>query len=241
MTALLVAAAVIAGAGAIAGLAAADVRLGLIGLTASLVGAALLADPLPTPAVLGVRLTAALLAVVTLRAATPAAAARHDGERGWSGRVPGPRIGWPVELLLGAGGGAAGLAIASGLTTFAKVGDVGQQPATIATTILGPTSLALAIAGLILATALGPMLMDRPGPRRAVAAVLLSQAAILVHEGLAPTPGVLDEVVLGALIVTVAAAGAMLTAATMEVDRLAGLAGTGTHLARPSEPHLRRP
>ena len=61
MTALLVAAAAIAGTGAIAALAPGDVRLGLIGLTASLVGASLIADPPPAPAVLAIRLTALLL------------------------------------------------------------------------------------------------------------------------------------------------------------------------------------
>src|SRR5438874_8345544 len=69
VTVLLVAAALIAGTGAIAALAPIDARLGLVGLTASLLGATLIADPLPSPAVLGIRLSAALLAVVILRAA----------------------------------------------------------------------------------------------------------------------------------------------------------------------------
>jgi len=244
VTALLVAAAVIAGTGAVAALAPIDVRLGLIGLTASLVGAALLADPLPSPAVLAVRLTAALLAVVTLRAAMAAPASRRDGDaRGWSGHPAAARIGWPVEALLGVAGGVAGLAIAGGITVFNKVGggDIGQLPAPVATDLLAPTSLALGIAGLLAAIAVGPLLTEPTGARRAMAAILLAQAVILVRMALAPAPGVLDEVVFGTLLVAVAAAGAMLTAAAAVAARHAALAGAGGHLARSvADPHPRR-
>src|SRR3954463_14085879 len=135
MTVLVIAAALVVGTGAIAALAPLDVRLGLVGLTASLVAAGFVMDPLPSPAVLAVRLSAALLAVVTLRAASLAVAAREDRRRveagrGWAGHPRASELGWPTEVLLGCGGAVAGLAIATGLRVFMLIGggDVGQPP-----------------------------------------------------------------------------------------------------------------
>jgi hypothetical protein len=218
VTALLVAAAVIAGTGAIAALAPVDVRLGLIGLTASLVGAALLADPLPSSAVLAIRLTALLLAVVTLRTAAPVPPPRA-GERGWSAREPHaepgePRPGWPSGVALGVAGLVAGLALAGRLVLgTATGGDVGQPAVIAPTDLLSPEHLALGTAGLMLAIALGPLLIERTGLRRAIAAVVVVQATILVRVALVPVPGVLEEVVLGTVLVAVAAGGALLTMA----------------------------
>lgn len=219
MTALLVAAAAIAGTGAIAALAPGDVRLGLIGLTASLVGAALIADPVPSPAVLAIRLTALLLAVVTLRIAAPTTTPRAAGERGWSAREPQPepgepRPGWPSQAFLGVAGAVAGLAIASRMVLGAATGgDVGQPAVIAPTDLFSPEHLALAVAGLMAAVALGPLLIEHTGLRRAIAAVLAVQATILLRVALAPAPGVLEEVVLGTILVAVAAGGAMLTVA----------------------------
>ncbi|MBI3750671.1 MAG: hypothetical protein HY263_03300 [Chloroflexi bacterium] len=220
MTVLLVAAAAIAGAGAVAALVPGDVRLGLIGLTASLVGAALIADPMPSPAVLAIRLTALLLAVVTLRtAAIPAATPRTAGERGWSAREPHaepgePRPGWLSVLLLGVAGAVAGLAIAGRLVLgTATGGDVGQPAVIAPTDVLSPERLALGVAGLMVAVALGPLLVERTDLRRSIAAVLAVEATILLRVALVPAPGVLEEVVLGTILVAVAAGGAMLTIA----------------------------
>jgi hypothetical protein len=202
----------------VAALAPGDVRLGLIGLTASLVGAALIADPLPGPAVLAIRLTALLLAVVTLRTAAPTAG-HLAGERGWSVREPHaepgePRPGWPSALLVGLAGAVAGLAIGTRMVLgSATGGDVGQPAVIAPTPLLSPEHLALAAAGLIAAVALGPLLVERTGLRRAIAAVLVVQGAILVRVALVPSPGILEEVILGTILVAVAAAGAMLTVA----------------------------
>ena len=219
MTALLVAAAAIAGTGAIAALAPGDVRLGLIGLTASLVGAAFLADPLPGPAVLAIRLAALLLTVVTLRTAAPKVTRRATGERGWSVREPHaeagePRPGWPAQVLLGVAGLVAGVAIASRLVLGPVTGgDVGQPAVIAPADLLSPQHLAFGVAGLMLAIALGPLMVDRTGLRRAIAAVLGVQAAMLLRIAFVPAPGVFEEVVLGTILVGVAAAGAMLTVA----------------------------
>jgi hypothetical protein len=220
MTVLVIAAALIVGTGAIAALALLDVRLGLVGLTASLVAAAFVADPLPSPAVLAVRLSAALLGVVTLRAAGLAVAAREDRRRveathGWAGQPRASEVGWPAEILLGVGGAVAGLAIAGGLRVFTVIGggDVGQPPVASTPALLSAPSLALGAAGLILAISFGPVLLEGAGLRRAIALVLVTEAALLARVAFLPTNGVLEEVVFGTMLVGVAAAGAALTVA----------------------------
>jgi hypothetical protein len=220
MTVLLLAAALVVGTGAIAALAPLDVRLGLVGLTASLVAAAFLVDPLPSPAVLAVRLSAALLAVVMLRAAGVAVTSGEErrnieAARGWTGRHRGSELGWPAEVLLGAGGATAGLAIATGLRVFTIIGggDVGQPPAAAAPALFSAPSLGLAAAGLILAVSLGPVLLEPTGLRRAIALVLATEAALLARMAFAPGMAILDEVVFGALLVAVAAGAAALTMA----------------------------
>lgn len=237
MTALLVAAAVIAGAGAIAALAPIDPRLGLIGLTACLVGAALIADPLPDPAVLAVRLTGALLTVVVLRAAShPVVGSPRDRSRGWSGQVAISEVGWPAGLLFGAAGAVAGLAIAAAIgSAAAGSGDVGQPAIVAPADLLGAESLALGLAGLVGAVAVGPLLADATSLRRSVAAVLLTDAVLLARHGLVMTSSALDEVVFTALLVTVAiassavvnAAAATRPGATAPADALAAVGGSG--------------
>jgi hypothetical protein len=221
VTVLLVAAAVIAGAGAVAAMAPLDVRLGIVGLTASLVGAALLTDPLPTPAVLGIRLTAALLAVVILHAVAGNVSGRHPaGERGWAGPDSVSLPGWPAQLLLGVAGVAAGLAIA----------------AEVETDLVGQPSLDLAVAGLLVAIALGPAMTGQIGLRRAMAAILLTEATILVRSGLAPAAGVLEEIAFGTLTVAVAVAGSLLAGA-FEHIRAQGLrSAAGRADLRPHRP-----
>lgn len=213
MSVVLVAAALVVATGSIAALAAGDPRLGLVGLAAALVGAALLADPLPGPAVLGVRLAAALLAVAILRASEPAASIQaRPSEPDAEGRS---RLGWPAEAMLGIAGGVAGLFIATGIASFAPVGGTGVGPGPgplDAAVVLAAGSLALALAGLIAAISLPALLAGR-GLRRATAAVLVTQGAILIRIGLAGSPGALEEVVLAALLVAVAIPAALLAGA----------------------------
>lgn len=218
MTDLLVAAALIAGTGAIAALAPIDARLGLVGLTASLAAASVLGDPLPSPTVLGIRLSAALLAVVTLRAASRSIAGR-DAEtgRGWSRVQRASTLGWPAQVLLGAAGGVAGLAIAHQLGSGLAGGAIGASlppPSSgIPSDLFAAPALTLGAAGLILAGALGPALFEHPGLRRGIATILVTEAVLLARLALAPPPTMLGEVADGLLLVVVAAAGALLAAA----------------------------
>jgi hypothetical protein len=230
MSPLLAVAAVVAAAGAIAALAGAA-RLGLVGLAASIIAAALIADPLPAPAVLAVRLLGAMLAVALVRAAAPA-----PGLRGIAmGGADGSRLGWPTELLLGLAGGLAGLAIASGLATFAVVG--GSAP--VAAAAIGPltlseATLSVAVAGVMAAVALGPTLSGAPGARRVASGVLLAEAAILLRLGFGGRPGVLEEVALALLLVTVAGAGSLLVSLARPVAD--GAPADGRADQRPSQP-----
>jgi hypothetical protein len=212
MSAALLAAALVVASGSIAALASADARLGLVGLAAALAAAGLLADPLPSPAIVGVRLTAALLVVTLLRTAGPPAVARHPATEAETGRQA--HLGWPAETLLGLAGAVAGIAIAAGLASFAPVtgSDAGTAaPLTIAS-LLSPAALALGLAGLIAAIA-APALVSGVGLRRATAAVLLVEGVFLARIGLAGPPAVLEEVVLAALLSAVAAAAGLIAAA----------------------------
>lgn len=212
MSAVLVAAALVVATGSIAALASADARLGLVGLAVALVGAGLLADPLPGPAVLGVRLTAALLAVAILRAAIPLVENRRPvTEPEAAGRT---HLGWPPEALLAIGGAVAGAAISAGLASFAPITGTGERPAVafLGGSPLAAASLALALAGGLAAISL-PALLSGAGLRRATAAVLAVQGAVLARVGLAGAPGVLEEIALAVLLVTVAAAAALLAGA----------------------------
>jgi hypothetical protein len=223
MTILLAAAALVVAAGAIAALAPGDARLGLVGLAAALIGAAILADPLPSPAILAVRLTAAMLAIALLRAAAPGPhgsirPVHHDGSH----------LGWIAEAMLGIGGGVAGLAIAAGITTFTVIGAAPALPAaTPALPFLTERGLAVGLACLMAAVALGPALLERTGLRRATAGVVVVQAVVLLRLGLGGRPGALEEVALAALLVAVAATGALLAAASRPVpDTRAEAAGS---------------
>jgi hypothetical protein len=141
---------------------------------------------------------------------------RHmEAARGWTGRHRGSELGWPTEILLGAGGATAGLAIASGLRVFTIIGggDVGQPPAAAAPALFSAPSLALAAAGLILAISLGPVLLEPTGLRRAIALVLATEAALLARMAFVPGIAILEEVVFGTLLVAVAAGAAVLTMA----------------------------
>ena len=213
MSAVLVAAALVVATGATAALAATDPRLGLVGLAAALVGAALLADPLPTPTVLAVRLSGALLAAAVLRAFDPgvtpgrAQPPEPDGEAR-------SRVGWPAEALLAIAGGLAGLIVATGLASFAPDGAGGASGAAPfdAAIFLSAGTIAMALAGALAAISVPALLAGR-GLRRAAAAVLATQAAVLLRFGLAGPAGVLEEVVLAALLVAVAAAAALIAGA----------------------------
>ena len=202
------------GAGAVIAVSTREPAAASIGLAVALVGSALLADPLPSAAILGVRVVAALLAATLLR---------------WAARG-GPRqfspLGWPAEALLATAAGVAGLGLAVGLAAASlTVGSGGEGPVPVGPGAgLGPalpdevllTSRALTVAAgtALLALGAAPMVHGRPGVRRAIGLVLVAQAVLLLRLGVAGSAVDLEEIARAGFLVVCAATGAALARAT---------------------------
>jgi hypothetical protein len=209
------------GAGAVLAVSTRESGAAPIGLAVALVAAALLADPLPSATILGVRITAALLAATLIR---------------WGARG-GPRqtspLGWPSEALLATAGAVAGIGVAVGLATIAAGAGLGPGPfegpigpgpgdgpgvggGGVAVGDIALTTMAITIAAgtALLVLGAAPMVHGRPGIRRAIGLVLVAQAVLLLRLGVAGTPGDLEEIARAALLVACAATGAALARAT---------------------------
>jgi hypothetical protein len=207
------------GAGAVVAVSTRESGLAPIGLAVALVAAALLADPLPSAAILGVRITAALLAATIIR---------------WGSRG-GPRqhspLGWGAEALLATAGAVAGLGLAVGLESLGAGAGLGSGPfegpagpgddpghggqgGPITDVVL--TTIAFTIAAGIALLVLGaaPMVHGRPGIRRAIGLVLVAQGVLLLRLGVAGPAVDLEEIARAGLLVACAAAGAALARAT---------------------------
>jgi hypothetical protein len=234
MSLALVAIVLAIGAGAVIAVSTREAAAAAIGLAVALVASALLADPLPSAAILGVRIVAALLAAALIRWAA------HGGPRQYS------PLGWPAEALLATAAAVAGLGLAIGLASVSTQSGVslgepgagGSPPADSAA--LTSMALTLAAATSLFAIGAAPLVHGRPGVRRAIGRVLVTQAVLLLRIGLAGPPTELEEIARAALLVAAAASGSALVRATavahtnidpdeleddddMEVSRRAGL------------------
>jgi hypothetical protein len=174
-------------AGAVVALSVRDLRVALGGLVVTVTGAALVADPLPSPAAVGIRLVAAVLGAELVLIALRG---RAD--------EPGPSALGPVGPLLAA--------LAAFVIGYATSG-VGS-PAT------GPAEATAAGFGLM-ALALGPLLLGRDVLRAGLGLALLATAAELVRAGLAGTPGGLEQLATAALTLAVLGATAVLCASSL--------------------------
>lgn len=202
MTAALVAVFAAIWLGAVIAVSARDQSTAAIGLAIALVAAPLLADPLPSPALLGSLIVAGLLAAALVRTSAPA-------------RPEAVGAGWPAEALLATGGAFAGLGIAYGfaLVELAVGAGAGFEPGPepIGIQLLSAQGQAAAAAGSLLAVALAPAITGRAGPRHAAALVLLVEAVLLLRTAIAGAAVELEVVAWAALMVAVAAAGSVLT------------------------------
>jgi hypothetical protein len=208
MSVALVAIILAIGAGAVIAVSTREPGAAAIGLAIALVGAALLADPLPSASILGVRVVAGLLAATLIRSAS----------RGSQGQ-PSP-LGWPAEAMLATAGAIAGLGIAVGLEGLgASVGFNGSGDADALTVM----ALATAAGTSLLVLSAAPTIHGRPGMRRAVGLVLLTQAVLLIRVGVAGPAVDLEEVARAALLVAAAATGTALARAGAAAE-----AGTAT-------------
>jgi multisubunit Na+/H+ antiporter MnhC subunit len=219
------------GAGAVVAVSTREPGMAPIGLAVALVAAALLADPLPSAVILGVRVTAALLAATIIRWASRGGPRQHSP------------LGWPSEALLATAGAVAGLGLAVALASVAPGAGVAPGPFDGPSGPIGPgdgpslggaggpvgdvllTTMALTIAAGMALLVLGaaPMVHGRPGIRRAIGLVLVAQAVLLLRLGVAGPAVDLEEIARAALLVACAAAGAALARATA----MQGLAGDG--------------
>ncbi len=215
MNPVLIAIVLAIGAGAVLAVSTREGAAAAIGLAVALVGCALLTEPLPSPAVLGTRVVAALLVATLIRTAM------RNGPR-----QPSP-VGWPSEALLATAGAVAGLGLAVGLASVAASGGLpvgqgglgdgpggGVAPATAGDAALTSMALITAAGTSLLALGVAPMVHGRPGPRRAIGLVLVTQAVLLLRVGIAGPAGELEEIARAALLVVSGATGAALARAT---------------------------
>jgi hypothetical protein len=200
MTIALVAIILAIGAGAVVAVSTREPAAVAIGLAVVMVGSALLSDPLPSAAIVGVRIVAGLLAAALIRSAV------HGSDR-----QPSP-LGWPAEAMLATAGAVAGLGVALSLEAIAGPGgpagsgDSGSATLTVMalTTAAGTSLLALGAA---------PAIHTEPGMRRAVGLVLITQAVLLIRIGIAGSAVDIEEIASAALLVAAAATGAALARA----------------------------
>jgi hypothetical protein len=161
-----------------------DARTTLLGLLVVLLGAGLIADPLPGPLPIAARIVAAIIACRLL-----AAAVRGDGVV-----TNGSRLGWPTEVLA---------AIAAGIVGLGTHG-LGAAPG-------GPAE-AQAAGFAVGAIAVAPIVSGRDVLRLGIGALLLLVGASLVRVGLAGTPSDLEQLVVSGLVIGLGGAVAVIVA-----------------------------
>ena len=200
------------GAGAVLAVSTRDGAGSAVGVAVALVGSALLSDPLPTAPVLAVRVVAALLVATIIRSAM------RTGPR-----QPSP-VGWPSEALLATAGGVAGLGLAVGLASAAAAGGVpvgvpgiGERgavgPVDTGSTTVTAMALITAAGTSLMVLGAAPLVHGRPGARRAIGLVLVTQAVLLLRIGVAGPALELEEIARAGLLVVTGAAGAALAIA----------------------------
>jgi hypothetical protein len=177
--------------GAIVAVTARDARATLLGLLVVLLGASLLADPLPGPLPIAARMVAAFLAAQLL-----AAAIRGDGAAGQGVATSGSRLGWPVEALA---------AIAAAIVGYGTHG-LGAVPE-------GPV-WAQTAGFAVGALAVGPIVSGRDVLRLGIGSMLLLVGGSLVRVGLAGTPSELEQLIMSGLVIGLGGAVAVIVAAS---------------------------
>jgi hypothetical protein len=207
MSLALVAVVLAIGAGAVIAVSTRESAAAAIGLAMALVASALLIDPLPSAAILGVRIVAALLAAALIRWAA------QGGPRQFS------PLGWPGEALLATAAAVAGLGVGVGIAAVtspvgAPIGVPDGGAGGVDASIVTSMALTIAATSMLLAIGAAPLMHGRSGVRRAIGLVLLTQAVLLLRIGLAGPATELEEIARAALLVAAAASGSALTRAT---------------------------
>ena len=173
-------------AGAVLAVCARDPRAAVLGILIVLLAAPLVADPWPGPIPILARVAAALLAARLL-----VIPLRGDAQGA------GTEIGWPAEALIAAAATVVGLG-SHGL----------GAPA------LGPREAQGAGFGLV-ALAIAPLLTGRDVLRLGTGAILLVQAALLIHQGLDGPASEGEQLVAGLLTIGLGGAVAVIASAAL--------------------------
>jgi len=174
--------AIVVASGAVVCVSARTTRLAFGGLALTLVAASFLAEPLPDGLALGARVVAAMLAVYL-----PWIVVRDRATI-----TRGSLLGWPVEALVA----AAAFVIGFGTAGLGAGG-------------LGPAEGQAAGFALV-ALAVGPIVFGRDLFRLGAGGILLVLGVGLVRVSLGGTPGGLEEVVTGSVLIGLGAALAFL-------------------------------
>ncbi len=179
MSPVLVAAAITVVAGAIVAVSSRDARIALLGLAVTLIGAPLLADPIPDPLPLAARIVAAVLATelawIAVRATTPA--------------TRGSLVGWPVEALV---------AVTAFVVGFGAAG----APADPSSATGGSDArLILGAAFAVMALTATPLALGRDVLRLGIAATCLVIGATIVRVALVGGPTPLEQLVVAGVTV----------------------------------------
>ena len=194
-------------AGGVVAVSARDARMSMVGLAAALVFAPLVAEPFPDGLVVAMRVVAALLAVYLLWVV-----AREGFD------IRQPRLRWPVELLIAAAAGLAGLS-SPALTTppISEVAAVGLPVARGAAFAIG-------------ALAIIPILEGRDALRLGTGLVLAVLAVTLLQQGIGSAVPPIEHLAFAGVMVGVAATSAGLGSIALAVaDRAERPVRAGAH------------
>lgn len=192
-------------AGAVIAASAREARAALIGVALILGLGPFLADPLPGPALLGVRVVTGILVAYVLWAVSGPTEARGLGSR----------IGWPAEAMLALAAVAAGVAIAAGLAALGpglEAPPGGQADALTVPALTAP-ALTLGTGLALIAVGLAPAFFARVPLRTTVGLLLVTQGMALARTGVGGPPGDLEQLGVNGLLLAVGVAGALVVAA----------------------------
>ncbi len=233
MNPVLVGVALVVMAGTVVAVSAREPRAALVGLAVALGGAPFLTDPLPALSTLAARVVGAALAAYLLRAAQAGLDAAPG--RGRSAPVDrargGSHLGWPAEALLALAAGLIGADLAANLQLLLPSGG-GVEPGD-AMSLLTPVAAVTGAGAAAVVAGMIPAFAARDPLRSTIGALLLVQGILLVRTGVAGVPGDLEQLAGVALLVAVAAAGAVIVGLGTGGDLSARRAG---RLPAASEP-----
>ncbi len=199
MSPILAGAALVVAAGAVIAASAREARAALIGIALVLGLGPFVAEPLPGPALLGVRVVTGILVAYLVWAVAGAAEVRGLGSR----------IGWPAEATLGLAAAIAGAALAGSLASLQPgLLEPAERPAFAITS----SGLVLGAGFALIAIGLAPAFLARVPLRATIGLLLVAQGVVLARTGIAGAPDDLEQLGVDGLILAIGFAGTLVAA-----------------------------